>query len=255
MTGAPVALFSSENHICPGTCVDFTNLSSNANSFEWTFAGANPSTSTDVNPTAICYTTPGTYSVSLIASGAGGSDTVTLNNYITVYPYPPPQGIQQVGDTLFANQGATTYQWYYNGTMIPGATDYFYVATQYGDYNITCTDANGCEVEAAAFGVMVGLSPTLIIGDGINLYPNPVIDILGIFIPIAIGMKSGNAVDISIYNLLGERVYASANCLTTSTGILTIVPIAIGSRLLSSGMYSLEIISEQKIFRGKFVKQ
>lgn len=76
-----------------------------------------------------------------------------------------------------------------------------------------------------------------------------------LFIPIAIGMKSGNAVDISIYNLLGERVYASANCLTTSTGILTIVPIAIGSRLLSSGMYSLEIISEQKIFRGKFVKQ
>ena len=69
-TAAPVALFSSPNHICPGTCTDFTNLSTNATSFEWTFTGANPSSSTDVSPTSICYNTPGSYPVTLIAIGA-----------------------------------------------------------------------------------------------------------------------------------------------------------------------------------------
>ena len=119
----PVALFNAPNHICPGTCTNFNNVSINATSYLWTFAGANPSTSTDVNPSNICYNTPGTYSVSLIATNANGSDTLTLNNFITVYPYPPPQGISQSGDTLFANQGASSYQWYHGGNLIPGSTD------------------------------------------------------------------------------------------------------------------------------------
>ena len=56
-----------------------------------------PGSSTDVNPLGICYSTPGTYDVTLIATGAGGSDTLTLTNYITVFPNPAPQGITQSG--------------------------------------------------------------------------------------------------------------------------------------------------------------
>ena len=73
---------------------------------------------------------------------------------MTVYPYPAPQGIMQNGDTLFANQGAVSYQWYHDGVIIPGATDYFYIASEGGDYNIVATDANNCEVEAAVFDVI-----------------------------------------------------------------------------------------------------
>ena len=240
LTPQPVALFSSPNHICPGTCTDFTNLSSNASSFQWTFAGAIPSTSTDVNPTGICYNAPGTYNVSLIATGAGGSDTVTLNNYITVYPYPPPQGIQQIRDTLFANLGATTYQWYFNGTLIPGATDYYYVATQFGDYNIICTDENGCEVESAAFGVMVGLSDMRSNLNGINLYPNPVVGHLTIE-----NLKKGIAADIAIYNFLGEKVYAAINSDEH----------VVDCRLLSPGIYWIELNNGEGIFKGKFIKR
>src|SRR6185369_199045 len=101
-----------------------------------------------VNPTQICYNTPGTYPVSLIAWNSADTDTITLNNYITVYPYPAPQGISQSGDTLIANAGAVSYQWYHNGLPVAGATNYFYIATEGGDYNIVATDANGCEVEA-----------------------------------------------------------------------------------------------------------
>lgn len=240
LTPQPVALFSSSNHICPGTCTDFVNLSTNATSFQWTFSGANPSTSTDVNPASICYSTPGTYDVSLIATGAGGSDTVTLNNYITVYPYPPPQGIQQNGDTLFANQGANTYQWYFNGTLIPGATDYYYLAVQSGDYNIICADENGCEVESAAFGVMVGLSDISSNLNGMSIYPNPVVDNLKIG-----NLNTGNAVGISIYNFLGEEVYPAFNSVTH----------LVDCRLLSPGIYCISLNIRGGIFTSKFIKQ
>ncbi|CAN5355090.1 hypothetical protein BH11BAC1_BH11BAC1_29940 [soil metagenome] len=76
----PHALFSAPNHICPGTCTDFNNLSQGGTTYLWTFAGANPTTSTDVNPTNICYNSPGSYSVSLIATNTNGIDTISLNN-------------------------------------------------------------------------------------------------------------------------------------------------------------------------------
>src|SRR4030095_12787801 len=104
-----------------------TNLSTNAISFQWSFPGSSTPVSTDVNPANICYNTPGSYPVTLIADNGTTTDTLTLNNYITVYPFPPPQGIMQSGDTLFANPGATSYQWYHAGNLIPGATDYYYV--------------------------------------------------------------------------------------------------------------------------------
>jgi len=206
----PSALFSAPHHICPGTCTDFTNLSVNATSFTWTFAGANPSTSTDVNPTNICYSTPGNYDVTLIASGAGGSDTLILPNYMTVYPFPAPQGITQSGngDTLYANQGATSYQWYLNGTLIAGATDYYCLVLQNGDYNVVCTDANGCEVEAVAFDVVgipeAGYYETM----PFEIVPNPVIDKFTTHSRWLSGAQlRRTAVEISVYDILGELVF------------------------------------------------
>ena len=251
----PVALFTAPNHICPGTCTGFTNLSQFATSYLWSFPGATPSTSIDANPTNICYNSPGTYSVSLIATSSVTSDTLTLNNYITVYPYPAPQGIAQSGDTLFANAGAISYQWYHNGIAVPGATNYFFIAPESGDYNVVATDPNGCEVEAAIFDVVAGIQASNESGM-FAIFPNPVEDELSIQ---NLHIPNGTAINISIYNLLGERVfgvsdYRPARQYSRSGGLLTDVPITIGSRIFSSGMYLLEINSGEKIYRSKFVK-
>ncbi len=237
----PVAVFSAPHHICPGTCTDFTNLSTGATSYQWTFAGANPSTSTDVSPTNICYNTPGNYLVQLIATNANTSDTLALNNYITVYPYPAPQGISQSGDTLFANQGAVSYQWYHAGNSIPGATDYFYLATEGGDFNVVATDANGCEVEAAIFDVVASV-PSLVNSLSSFVYPNPAIDKLEVGCPEA-GDKE---VSIEVYDMVGALRLRTAN---------SKLPTELDVRCLSSGMYWLEISSAKKIFRLKFIKQ
>ncbi len=240
----PVAAFSANpNSVCPGTCLAFTNLSINATTYEWTFAGANPSTGTDINPTSICYNTPGSYDVSLIVTNAAGSDTLTLNNYITVYPFPPPQGITQSGDTLFANQGAMGYQWYHTGVLIPGATDYFFLASQDGDYNVVATDANGCEVEAAIFDVVASVLFT--VSDlPFTVYPNPVENRL------AIGNVQFAINAISIYNLFGEMLMAVS--LPTSNYQLHT---ELNVHKLASGLYWLEVSTVDKIYRTKFVKQ
>jgi len=239
----PVAMFNTpDNHICPGTCTNFTNLSVNGVSYLWTFAGANPSTSVDVNPTNICYNTPGTYAVELITTNAVGSDTLSLNNFITVYPNPAPQGIAQIGDTLIANQGANSYQWYYGGNLIPGATNYFYVATASGDYNVVATDANGCEVEAAIFDVIAGMQS--IVADHLSLvYPNPVIDKL----TVNHYALTGTTVQVAIYNVLGERI--------TSWQVQDIkTDFNIEVQSLSPGIYFLELTSAEKNYRLKFIK-
>ncbi len=242
----PIAIFSSPNHLCPGTCTDFVNHSVHGTTYLWTFAGANPGTSTDVNPTSICYNTPGTYSVSLIASNSVGTDTLTLNNYITVYPYPPPQGIAQNGDTLFANQGSDSYQWYYSGTIIPGATDYFYVATQSGDFNVVCTDANGCEVEAVIFSV-IAVAPSLApYSEALEIFPNPALEKL----TISNALFRDKEVAIKILDMIGEIVLA-----VQSKNRNQKTEMSVDVSALSKGIYWIEMVSEGKSFRAKFIKQ
>src|SRR5213078_664216 len=78
---APTASFSAvTNPICPGTCTGFNILSIGATSYEWIFPGANPSSSTDLDPSNICYNLPGIYDVQLIAINSVGSDTLLLTN-------------------------------------------------------------------------------------------------------------------------------------------------------------------------------
>ncbi|HUJ11494.1 MAG TPA: PKD domain-containing protein [Verrucomicrobiae bacterium] len=67
--------------------VAFTDTSSGSpTSWSWNFGDTGTSTSQSPNHT---YTTPGTYSVRLIASNSGGSSTNTQTNLITVLPPPP----------------------------------------------------------------------------------------------------------------------------------------------------------------------
>jgi PKD repeat protein len=247
---APAAAFTATpSSICPGTCISFTNLSLNALQCEWTFQGAVPASDTALNPSNICYPAPGSYDVTLIAANASGSDTLTLSSYITVYPSPPPQGIVQSGDTLTANPGAVTYQWYQDGLLIPGATNYFYLATDGGNYNVIATDSNGCEVEAVIFDVVAEM-PGIDKSAFISVWPNPAQDFITVIcaeeisaaiIYTATGMK--NPV---IRTVRPDKQDSSpGNSFRTLFSVDALVP----------GMYFLEAWSGVKCFRTKFIKQ
>ena len=81
----PVANFTSTSTVInKGQSVEFTDLSTNTpTSWNWTFAGGTPATSTQQYP-SVTYNTTGTFDVSLTVTNANGEDTKTTIGYITV---------------------------------------------------------------------------------------------------------------------------------------------------------------------------
>ncbi|WP_258103484.1 BNR-4 repeat-containing protein [Marinoscillum sp. MHG1-6] len=81
----PVADFSADvTSVVEGGSVSFTDLSTNSpTSWDWTFTGGSPASSTSQNP-VIVYNAEGTYTVQLTATNADGSDGETKVSYITV---------------------------------------------------------------------------------------------------------------------------------------------------------------------------
>ncbi len=82
----PVADFRiSKRDINASQSVDFFDQSSyTPTSWNWTFTGGTPSSSTSQNPSGIVYNTQGIYEVKLIAINSYGSDTLTKTSYVFV---------------------------------------------------------------------------------------------------------------------------------------------------------------------------
>jgi len=146
----PTAGFSiSDNEICAGECIDFTDMSTAATSWLWTFNGGSPSTSTDQNPTNICFGTDGVYSIELIASNSFGSDTIT--DTITVHPTPTVNAGNNVtitlGDNTILNATGSngSYSWtpptWLSCPTCPSTTS---TPEETITYTVIVVDSNGC---------------------------------------------------------------------------------------------------------------
>lgn len=81
----PVADFEADQtQIDMGQTVNFTDLSTNnPTAWAWVFEGGEPASSSEQNP-SVTYPEPGIYDVTLIVQNEYGSDTKTVEEYITV---------------------------------------------------------------------------------------------------------------------------------------------------------------------------
>lgn len=84
-SGVPLVDFApvSTTSICANGSVSFQDLTFNADSIRWTFAGGTPATSTSKSP-VVQYATPGTYNVKLKAYNSSGSIDTTAVNLVVV---------------------------------------------------------------------------------------------------------------------------------------------------------------------------
>ncbi|MGD2093234.1 MAG: C1 family peptidase [Candidatus Aminicenantes bacterium] len=143
----PVADFSADpTTVEVGNSVQFTDLSTNnPTSWDWTFEGGTPASSTDQNP-QVTYNTIGTYTVTLIAENAVGSDTETKTDYITVQ--------EQVIEYCDSSGNSQNYE-YIAGVDVSDLSNVS-GATGYSDF--TYMTANLVEGESAAVSLTPGFS-------------------------------------------------------------------------------------------------
>ena len=205
LIGAPIANFTTTSFtVCANGCLNFSDLSSSSpNAWLWNFQGASVTTSTIQNPTNVCYNTAGIYTLSLNASNAIGSSSITKT--ITVRAIPSisitsSNSIICVGQTasLTASGSSTTYTWSTgsNSSVIPVNP------TSTSTYSLTGTlAATGC-TNNAVFTQSVSVCTNIEVESFENnkVYPNPFKDKIYFY-------NITDITEVSVINLIGKIIY------------------------------------------------
>jgi serine protease len=232
----PTAQFSSnDQNICIGNSIQYTDGSTNNPlSWNWSFAGGTPATSTSQNP-LVTYNTAGTYNAQLVATNSNGSDTILFSNYVTVNANPAAPTIVDNSGT-FQSSYIGGNQWYNGGGIIAGATNDNYTPTQGGTYYVIYTDANGCTSTSNSLVSTVGLEEENI---SFSIYPNPATEKLII--------DAGTVVkaNIKLMDLSGRTVLSTQmNHAIYQVDVST----------LANGVYMLKVEFGNKTVTKKIVK-
>ncbi len=154
---SPVANFTADpTNLYEGGTVTFADASTNApTSWSWTFEGGTPSTSTAQNP-VVTYNSTGNFKVTLTATNSGGSDTKSVDNYITVNTTPTPPAANFIADNTSIKAGSsvqfsdlssnnpTSWSWSFEGGTPATSTAKNPTVTysSAGDFNVTLTATN-----------------------------------------------------------------------------------------------------------------
>lgn len=149
----PTANFSASPLIqCTFDTVSFTNTSTGANSYEWLY-GDGSSINNTVNPTHV-YTTPDTFTVTLIASDHGCKDTLTKTNYVIIRgpiaKFTTAYTCTARRTYTFTDQSqyGQVYAWYFgDGTSSTTAGSVTHTYSTPGNYTVTLTvtdTVSGC---------------------------------------------------------------------------------------------------------------
>jgi hypothetical protein len=130
--------------------------------------------------------------------------TQQVNITIIVNPAPPTPSVLYQGGQLICLSPGYMYQWFLNGTPIPGATQQTYTPTVNGQYWVVITDSiGGCGAMSSpgtVYDIQAIEEQDLIFNS--TLYPNPS---NGLF---TLSYYSDEMTEIKITNTLGELIYS-----------------------------------------------
>lgn len=211
-TDPPVASFFVQNtNVCSGQTIAFENTSTNGQTYMWSFTGATPASSSDVEP-QVAYTTSGTYSVQLIVTGPGGIDTLVQTVTIDVSQPIMAQFGTNATDLYLPNAivtctnsstNANGYFWDFGDGTTSSDANPWHQYTQEGDYTITLIGVNNACPNDTAVG-LVHVFDDLGVDSGVFdpylIFPNPVNE------TIHLTNVPSSAVEYTIYDLNGKRL-------------------------------------------------
>ncbi|MFH2095169.1 MAG: T9SS type A sorting domain-containing protein, partial [Bacteroidota bacterium] len=166
--GPIVTAGASAYTVCEGDQVTLNSSAVSVTETNPTYSYNWSSGETTQNP-VITPTTTTTYTVTITNTDIGCSETASLT--ITVDPAPSTPVITLAGNTL-SSTPAVSYQWYFNGSPIGGATSQDYDPTADGDYQVEITNANGCSSMSAVFNYTASFINNDV-NEYITVFPNP----------------------------------------------------------------------------------
>lgn len=192
----------------------------------------------------------------LISGESGSSLTMTESGYYSVYlqnefgcsstsePYlycaPVEVFWNAAIDQLSCADTYDTYQWFYNGMLLQGAITYYLISPPNGVYAVQVTNSYGCTVTSDMITVNVGVEE-IAMEDQLNIYPNPVSDVLNVQ-----WNNTTETANLSIRDLSGRLVLAER--VANGNAVLDLSN-------LSSGNYILELQLTDRTIRKQVVKQ
>lgn len=192
---------------CAPFVFNFTDLSSSsANSWNWSFLGGTPASSNEQNPTVV-YAEPGEYNVTLETSNGLQSNSLTIDNYLTLIESPLANFTYSLdGNTVtFTNNStnATSYEWDFgDGTTStePNPMHEFVP----GVYTVTLMADNGLCSSFLIETIDVNATATYELANGgkVRFYPNPTQD--EVYISFEEGFSG--AAELSLQSMSGQVI-------------------------------------------------
>ncbi len=224
-TQTPVAGFSTNNTtVCEGDSIQLINSSTNATSYLWSVTGGIMTDNTANNP-YVTFASTGTYNVTLVASGPGGSDQMSQSVSVTVNPGPiaaatPNSTTVNLPNAIvsFTNSSsnATSYMWDFGDGNTSTDQNPWNLYGSIGVYDVTLVAANaGCSNDTTHFTINVEDTLSSSAVEELNwemvvTYPNPFENNI-----IIKGLDKVDAtVNISIVDMTGRQVFLQSNMAT-----------------------------------------
>jgi hypothetical protein len=152
--------------------------------------------------------------------------------------------ITQTGSVLQSSPAAT-YQWYYNGSLLPGANMQSLNVVSAGNYYVSVTYSGPCTfISDTMFFSSVGIEKSEL--NKVGAYPNPVSDLL----TLEVSGNAGDGAHVWISDIAGAMLLQEKQISTDGS-----FRFRIDMSVLRAGIYFAEIISGNKRSRIKIVKQ
>ena len=242
----PAGTISGPNDVCLGTSGVVYSVATiaNATGYVWTVpSGFLIVSGTNTNSITVNITlTAVSGNITVMGTNSCGDGTVSPNFAVTVNPIPPTPVVTNHGDTLISSAPAGN-QWYFEGTLIVGATGQRYVATQQG-YYWDVVDLQGCSSDTS--------NHKLIIITGINPHPASVINLYPVpnegRFNVSFITASEESFTVSVYNNLGVKIYEETK-VKVNGSLIKVIDI----RPVPNGMYTVIITSDQETVAKRII--
>jgi hypothetical protein len=205
------SFIASETEVCEGGQVQFTDSSvGDITTWDWEFPGGNPATSTEQNPLVV-YENAGVNDVTLTISNDLNSQSITYENYITIFALPEVT-FTEIDDMCLGWPEQELTQGYPDGGEYAGPgvmNGYFYPdEAGIGIHSLTYTyvDGNGCENFAGQTVYVDECTGIDEVNHGFTVQPNPGNGTFYISVE-----NDMTAHKICVLNILGNEVFADEN--------------------------------------------